>query len=239
MLVQWRSSTLLASTMRKRAQPPASTLILQVVRAQISAVRSIHSAPLGAARLVNHAPQMPSAREGPGAGHSRGSGSQSSQSRVYIPARCPMLCPSALAGARHSHRQSVARGTCRCALYFSVTSACIKCALLCFQGSYLCGACAFGYFLADNGACSRCPAVASVWDRYGTLIILLSSAIGITFLVFMLMTALITLSGGNVKGLVGVRNFFLALGWVLRLFFYRVSPRPSPRSLLLVFLFIS
>ena len=78
-------------------------------------------------------------------------------------------------------------------------------ALFWFQGSYLCGACAQGYFLADYGACSRCPAVASVWDRYGTLVILLTSAVGMTCLVFVLMAALIAASGGTVKGLVGVR----------------------------------
>lgn len=98
---------------------------------------------------------------------------------------------------------------------------------LALQGSYLCGACAAGYFLQGDGSCAQCPNVETVWGRYSSLLLLLASIVGFTLVVFSLMAAVITASGGNMKGLVQVRGEALQTHCCASTF---ISTRVSPQS---------
>ena len=74
------------------------------------------------------------------------------------------------------------------------------------QGSYQCGACTRGFFLASDGVCIACPAVTSLWDRYSTLILLIVSVIGFAVFMFAFLSAVIVAGGGSMTGLGMVRE---------------------------------
>lgn len=65
-----------------------------------------------------------------------------------------------------------------------------------------------GHFLADDGACAACPATASTWDQYGTLVLLLCCLAGFALAVFCTVGIAVVIAGGRLKDLAKVRELF-------------------------------
>jgi len=67
-------------------------------------------------------------------------------------------------------------------------------------GSYLCGACAAGYYPYGDGSCVLCPAIANVRDRYLGIITLFAGVMVAALAVGFLLLALAKATGGSLAG---------------------------------------
>lgn len=59
-----------------------------------------------------------------------------------------------------------------------------------------------GFYLSSDGSCAQCPASESVWDRYGTLILLFICLAGFACLTVAIMGTVVILAGGRIKDLI-------------------------------------
>ena len=123
-----------------------------------------------------------------------------------------MRRPGAQAGALRCHKQNVARTICRrvrrCGAPRPVR---VTSSFPIMQGSYLCGACVPGYFLDFDGTCSACPAVSSVWDKYGTLIVLFLCVLGFALVVFVITSLAVLASESSLSGRLKVNVFGITI----------------------------
>lgn len=87
----------------------------------------------------------------------------------------------------------------RCAGW-NVTSGSTQCGSPYLQGSYLCSACASGYALSSDGTCEACPVIASMWDRYRVLLMIIAALLGIVSLVYAVLLLLVRMVGGSITG---------------------------------------
>jgi hypothetical protein len=69
-------------------------------------------------------------------------------------------------------------------------------------GSYLCGACAPGYFDPGDGTCTVCPVSPSLWDKYRGLLGLLAGLAVFVAVVCAALFAVVRVRGGTIAGLV-------------------------------------
>lgn len=68
------------------------------------------------------------------------------------------------------------------------------------HGSYLCTACARGFFLEDTGECSACPMLTTSWQRYSGLLFIGAAVLGIVALVYVCLVVLVCVVGGTLSG---------------------------------------
>lgn len=68
------------------------------------------------------------------------------------------------------------------------------------QGSYLCSACAPGYYLDGTGACNACPVLQSSWQRYAGLVFIIVAIIGLIVIVYAALALLVYAVGGTITG---------------------------------------
>jgi len=73
------------------------------------------------------------------------------------------------------------------------------------QGSYLCGACSPAYYLGDDGTCAACPVATTIWQQYGTLILLFACILFFTAFIFLVSVAIVYAVSGSIRGLIMVR----------------------------------
>ena len=100
----------------------------------------------------------------------------------------------------------------RC-LGWSVSRGVSLCGLGYLEGSFLCGACAPSFYLADDGACSACPVVTGPWDRYRGLLVLFAGVVGFVGVVGVGLFIAQHFTGGSMAG--GAKQL-LSLGiWTL------------------------
>jgi hypothetical protein len=59
------------------------------------------------------------------------------------------------------------------------------------QGSYTCSACAPGFFLADDGRCSQCPILGSLWQRYSSLVYIVVAIFVVVIVVYLCLVLLV------------------------------------------------
>lgn len=67
------------------------------------------------------------------------------------------------------------------------------------QGSYLCEACADGYYPASDGTCAACPLNSSTWDRFKGLVFVFISVVVTVLVVFILLSLLVRRYGGSLE----------------------------------------
>ena len=89
--------------------------------------------------------------------------------------------------------------TAKC-LGWNVTAGAAQCGPGYRQGSYLCSACATGFFPDADGSCTPCPAISGAWDRYRGLVVLLGGVLAAALCVGLALVALVRAVGGTVAG---------------------------------------
>jgi hypothetical protein len=75
------------------------------------------------------------------------------------------------------------------------------CGLGYLAGSYLCGACAHGFFDPGDGTCAGCPVVSSAWEKYRGLLGLVAGLLVVVSVMAAALFIVVKLAGGTFFGL--------------------------------------
>jgi len=95
---------------------------------------------------------------------------------------------------------------------WDISAGAVRCGQPYLHGSYLCGACAAGYYPYGDGSCVTCPIVAGFWDRYRILIVLFAGVVGAACVIAAGLGVLVATIGGTISGVVRAASWTSSSG---------------------------